>query len=431
MLCMKSELDLFAKKPVQTNVLKTEEIAYKPLSSLEKATTIEFLSLGHSDTYRDLSSIYLRLKVRLVADHNGKVHTDGKVGLVNNVLHSLFRQCSIYLNNKPIAQTDNNYNYRSYFENLLSYGSEAADIHLEGSGWILDTAGQMDVHDEKKNTGLDRRKALFAKSNTVELIGRIHGDLFNQPKFLINGVDLRIIFTLEKPEFYVLSNVEADTSCIEIQEATLYMNHVTINPNILIAHQAVLSKQPATYPYKRVEVKSYTVAPGSLTMSIDNAVVGQLPNLMLIGFVENTSYSGSRKLNPYNFQHCNVSSFYLVINGIQVPSQAIDFDYTNKDAPISMRGFESLFRGTNLHQMDRTHQVRKASFDAGYFLLAFDLTPDKSYSRQDCLHVLNQGIVRLEARFAQAIPKTLSVIVYTEYDATLEIDRDRNVYTSF
>lgn len=428
---MKSELDLFAKKPVQTNVLKTEEVAYKPLSSLEKATTIEFLSLGHSDTYRDLSSIYLRLKVRLVADHIGTKHTDDKVGVVNNLLHSLFRQCAIYLNNKPIAQTDNNYNYRSYFENLLSYGSEAADIHLEGSAWILDTPGQMDVHEEKKNIGLDKQKALFGKSNTVELVGRIHGDLFNQPKFLINGVDLRIIFTLEKPEFYVMSNVDANNSCIEIQEATLYMNHVTVNPNILVAHQAVLAKQNATYPYKRVEVKSYTVAPGSLTMSIDNAVVGQLPNLMLIGLVDNAAYSGARNLNPFHFQNWKMSNFYLVINGVQVPSQAIDFDYSNAAAPISMRGFESLFRGTNLHQMDRTHQVRKNFFDAGAFILAFDLTPDKSYSRQDCLHLLNQGIVRLEARFSEALTKTLSVIVYTEYDATLEIDRDRNVYTSF
>lgn len=428
---MKSELDLFAKKPIQTNVLKTEEVAYKPLSSLEKASTIEFVSLGHGETYRDLSSIYIRLKVRLVADHNNTKHVDGKVGVVNNLLHSLFRQCAIYLNGKPIAQTDNNYNYRSYFENLFSYGTESADIHLEGSCWVLDSSGEMDNHEEKKNVGLDKRKLIFQKSNTVELMGRIHGDLFNQPKFLINGVDLRIIFTLEKPEFYIMSAADANTSLIEIQEATLYMNHVTINPNILVAHQAVLSRQNAVYPYKRVEVKSYTVSPGSLTMSIDNAVVGQLPNLMIVGLVENTAYSGSRKLNPYNFQHFDMSQFHLVINGVQVPSQAIDFDFSNKEAPISMRGYESLFRGTNLHLLDRPHQVRKNLFDAGFFLLAFDLTPDQSYSRQDCLHLLNQGIIRIEARFAKAITKTLSVIVYTEYDGSIEIDRDRNVFTSF
>lgn len=33
--CMKSELDLFAQQPLQTNILKTEEVPYKPLTSLE------------------------------------------------------------------------------------------------------------------------------------------------------------------------------------------------------------------------------------------------------------------------------------------------------------------------------------------------------------------------------------------------------------
>lgn len=60
--CMKSELDLFAKPAIQTNVIKSEEVAYRPISSIDNASVIEFVSLGHGDTYRDLSSIYLKLK---------------------------------------------------------------------------------------------------------------------------------------------------------------------------------------------------------------------------------------------------------------------------------------------------------------------------------------------------------------------------------
>lgn len=331
---MKSELDVFSVKPVQSNVLKTEEVEYKPLSSLEKATTIEFLSLGHLDTYRDLSSIYLKLKVKLVADHTNKAHTDSKVGVCNNILHSLFRNCSLYLNGKPIAQTDNNYNYRSYFENLFSYGTESADIHLEGCGWSLDTAGEMDSMAEKKNLALDKRKKQFGKSQTVELMGRVHADLLNQPKFLINGIDLRLIFTLEKPDFYIMTDTAADTSYLQILDATLFMNHVTVNPSILLAHQAVLTKQNAVYPYKRVEIKTYTISPGSLTMTIDNAVLGQLPNLILIGILDNVAFNGSRSKNPFNFAHNKMTQLYLVINGVQVPQQPLDFDYSNPDAPI-------------------------------------------------------------------------------------------------
>lgn len=44
--CMKSELDLFSSLPVQSNILKTEEVSYKPIASLTNSSVIEFVSLG-------------------------------------------------------------------------------------------------------------------------------------------------------------------------------------------------------------------------------------------------------------------------------------------------------------------------------------------------------------------------------------------------
>lgn len=56
---MNSELELFRTKPMQTNIVKTFEVAYKPLTSLENSSVIEFASLANIDQYRDLSSIYI------------------------------------------------------------------------------------------------------------------------------------------------------------------------------------------------------------------------------------------------------------------------------------------------------------------------------------------------------------------------------------
>ena len=74
--CMKSELDLFKSIPVQSSILKTEEVAYKPIASLDNPNVIEFVSLGYGDTYRDLSSVYLKLRVRLLKDAKETPHTD-------------------------------------------------------------------------------------------------------------------------------------------------------------------------------------------------------------------------------------------------------------------------------------------------------------------------------------------------------------------
>lgn len=309
---MKTELDLFTAHPMQTNILKTEEIAYNPIASLDNPSSIEFMAVGNGDTYRDLSSVYLRLVVKI----------DSSPGVVNNLLHSLFRNCTIYLNNKAISQSDNNYHYRSYFEKILNYGKDAASTHLETTGWNLDT-GDMDSLD---GVEIKKRIKMYKNGAKVELMGKIHGDMFNQSKLLLNNVDLKVILNLEKSDFYMMTKPNVDSN-IKILTATMYMNHVTINPNILIAHHNILQKRPAIYPYKRVEVKSFTVYSGNHSLFLDNVVMGQLPNLLIFAMVSSKAYNGSRDKNPFNFQHFNLQRFSLSVNGMQIPSQALEFDF--------------------------------------------------------------------------------------------------------
>lgn len=439
--CMVSQLDLFTNVPIQSNILKTEEISYKPVTSIANNSLIEFCSLGHGDTYRDLSSMYLRLLVRLkkspttnyaaaqgeVLNQDGSILTPMKKaeggGVVNNLLHSLFKQCTIYLNGVAISQSDNNYAYRSYIETVLNYDERASSTHLVNSGFIIDTHGQMNSLDDK-NLGYVKRKEIFGASNQVELIGKVHADMLNQSKLLLNNVDLRVVFSLEKPEFYTL---EADngTSVIEIIDATLYLNHVTLNPGILLAHEQALSKKNAIYNYKRVEVKSYTVAGQNTSLSLDNVILGVIPNFILFCMLPNDAYTGKRSLNTYNFQHFNISNFYLTVNGLQIPNQPLVFDY-KQSPPISARAYSSLFKNVGIHYHNHGNLIKKEFFDSGCFLLCFDLTNDQSFSDQ-CANLLNQGTIRIDARFAEPLTNTITCLVYAEYDACIEIDRTRQV----
>lgn len=438
---MASQLDLFTNVPIQSNILKTEEISYKPVTSIANNSLIEFSSLGHGDTYRDLSSMHLKLLVRMkkndatnyepaqaaILNVDGSTLTPAKKGegggVVNNLLHSLFKQCTIYLNGIAISQSDNNYAYRAYFETVLNYDERASTTHLVNSGFIIDTHGEMNSL-EDKNLGYVKRKEIFSGSKLVELMGKVHGDMLNQHKLLLNNVDLRVVFSLEKPEFYTLEMANG-TSVIEIIDATMFLNHVTLNPGILIAHEQALSKRNAIYNYKRVEVKSYTVAGQNTSLSLDNCVLGLIPNFILFAMTSNEAYTGRRSLNPFNFETFSISNFYLTLNGVQIPNQPLVFDYTQKP-PISTRGYSNLFKNVGIHYHNHGNLIKKEFFDAGCFLLCFDLTNDQSFSDQ-CANLLNQGSIRIDARFSSPLPNTVTCLVYTEYDASIEIDRSRQV----
>lgn len=121
--CAKPELSFFEPKGVQYSIIQTEEQSFKPLSSIENSNIIQFGNQGNNDDYRNLDSTYIVLKVKLnhkqdekdgviVDDTEALTAANMKVSCVNNLLHSLFRQVTLTLGGKQIAQNNMNYSYR-------------------------------------------------------------------------------------------------------------------------------------------------------------------------------------------------------------------------------------------------------------------------------------------------------------------------------
>lgn len=421
--CMKSELDLFKPRIIQTNVLKTEEIAYKPLTSLENQSVIEFMCHGHGDVYIDLSSINLCVKIQLTKS-DGSVYKAADLnqpGVVNNMLHSLFRQVNVSLNGKNINTTDGNYSYRAYIETLLNFGEDASRTHLELSGWYADSKG---LDNLAALDGLTKRKALLNNSSVVELYGKVHADMLNQPLLLLNNVDVRLTFSLNKPEFYLLTDTANDDTVIKILEATIYLKQCTINPDVLIAHHNLLEQSNMKYHYKRCEVKSFTVASKGTSLNLDNIVLGQLPTNLIFFMVDNDAYTGIKKKNPFNLKHNKMTSCSLYVNGTETPNSSLSMDFTNSTQYA--RAYASIFSATGLLHSPHGNLITKEMYANGYFMVAYDLTSDQS-AKDGCSSLVNQGNIRFDARFESALTSSITCLIYMEFDATLEIDKHRNV----
>jgi len=136
-----SDFDIFARKPIQSSVLDTTEIAFKPIASIGQ-NDLEFHIPAVSDLYTNLN-IKLYVRGRLVkADGTSLAATD-KTGVVNNLLHSLFSQCAISLNGTSITSASELYPYRSYLETIFLYGSDAAATHLTNGFWYIDEGSML------------------------------------------------------------------------------------------------------------------------------------------------------------------------------------------------------------------------------------------------------------------------------------------------
>lgn len=423
--CTKSELDLFSIPPTQTSIEKGDWVQYKPLAALTDDSPIEFVIPGIGDEYIDLSHTMLNVQAKILQSNGLPLGDTDNVGPVNNWLHSLFTQVDVYLNQRLISTTGNTYAYRSYIETLLNYGPAAKKSHLTSSLWFTDTSGSMDSLDE--NNGYTSRRNFITKSALVDMIGHVHSDIFNQEKFLINGVEMRIRFIRSRDEFNLMA--KSSGFKVSITEANLYVRRMRINPSVLLAHSKILATTTAKYPITKVEVKNVTIPSGVQGKTLDNIFLGQLPKRIILGFVTNSAFIGNFKANPYNFQHFDLNFLSLYIDGRQIPSKPIQPNFTA--SKLFVHAYHTLYSGTGIHFLNEGNAISRSTYGNGNCLMAFDLTPDLSSNTMSHWNLVRHGCLRIEVRFEKALPETINCIIYGEFDNIVEIDKDRKVVVDF
>lgn len=429
--CTVSELDLHSGLNLQTSILSKREIAHYPVNSLDGANTIEFLSSGQTNTYRDLSNIMLKLKLNLVkADgtrFNSTVNTatDGKdkqPALITNTLHSLFKQIKISINNKLVLSQDL-YHYKAYFELLTNYNEKTLSSNFAGVGAILDTENAMDSFPGTSNTGALERKKLTDDSATICLYGRLSLDISNQPKLLINNLDLRFVLELESSQF-VLMEPDTNSSKVNISEAVLYLTHCEINPNVLLYHTQLLSKTPIQYPFMRTIMKTITLPSGIQNITIEHLFTGMLPSFMMIALIQNNAFSGTRSKNPLNLKYYKMKSIQLFKNNETIPQEPLEFN----NLELS-RAYTYMLQNIDAYNTKHTIVINPKNYLTGFFLNAFNLSPLSSLNT--CENISMDGNIRLNLQFSDNLPHTVTALIYATIPDVLEVNSDYNVTTRY
>jgi hypothetical protein len=429
---LKTELDIFALPPTQNSVEFGHYTTCRPLAPLSNNSPIEFVISGTSDEYIDLAHTMIYLQVKITKPENpspaGGAPAAGRnihnIAPINNWLHAMFSQVDVYLNQKCISPPSNCYNYRSYIENLLNYGKDAKSSHLQSSFWYKDTASHMEV---TGNAGHAKRKELTDGDKTIDLFGNIHCDIFNQDKYLLNGVELAIKFIPANTQFHLMSNIAQPNFSFEFITAELYVRKVKVNPTILLGHAEGLLRSSAKYPITRVDIKQITLPAPIQNKTLDNIYISTLPKRCIIGMVRNSAFNGNYESNPFKFENFDLNYLSVFIDSVQIPSKPFTPDFANGNF---IREYNSLFSGSGIHFSDNGNDISKHEYANGFTLFCFDTTPDLS-SNNTNWNVQKNGTLRIELRFANPLTESITIIVFSEFDSLIEIDRNRQIILDY
>ena len=425
--CSKAELDLFSIPPTNTSMESGSMVEHLPLSKPEEGP-LEF-DITSADEYVDLGRTFLYIKAKVVKRNKTNLDAGAKVGPVNLWLHSLFSQVDIQLNGKLVTPSVNTYPYKAYLETLLSYGSDAKESQLTSELWYLDTSpmNQVDPHAEGDdiNDGLAERGKFISESKSVEMMGRLHCDIFQQDRYLLNKVDMHIKLIRSPEQFHLMADGTAIRTIIE--DAVLYVRKVKINPTIVNEHNQKMSAgHLVKYPVRRAVVNTFTISQGSMSVNKDNIIMGQLPRRVVVGLVTNKAFNGTVDENAFNFQHFNLNYLALYLGGQQFPKKPLTPSFEHNHF---LRSYMTLFEGTGMLNDNRGHGIDRSTYKNGFALYAFDLTPDMAEGAHT--DPIKHGNIRMDIHFTTPLTQTVNVIVYAEYDNVLQIDRARTVITDY
>ncbi|XP_046615347.1 uncharacterized protein F54H12.2-like [Neodiprion virginianus] len=385
-----------------TSIEAGQWVHQKPVSSLTDDSPIEFVVPGNGDEYIDLAHAMLSVRVKLQPTAPGPPADEGNattphVTPVNNLLHSMFNQVDIFFNQKLVSPANNSYAYRAYIETLLNYAPPARKSYLSSALWYDSEEGVSDIYDADA-VGADRGsidlKRVMSNARTVDLIRHLHCDVFNEDKFLLNGVELYLRLERSRDSFCIM---EAENRHkLHILETSLLIRRMKISPGILLAHARTLTKGTAKYPVTRDEVKSFTIHAGVQAETLDNVILGQLPKRVIIGFV---------------------------------PTKPLQMSFGKDDLYVD--AYHTLFSGTGIHFLNERNGIDRQQFAKGNCLLAFDLTRDLSANCTSHWSLIKHGTLRVEVRFDDALKETVNCLVYAEFDNLIEVDAARQVITDF
>jgi len=99
------------------------------------------------------------------------------------------------------------------------------------------------------------------------------------------------------------------------------------------------------------------------------------------------------------------------VNGRQIPTEGLSQGMDHKKT--SVIGYRTFFEVLGIHHSNSGLQITHDMYISGYFMLLFDLTPDREASEGHTSHPDN-GNIRVELKFSKTLPERITCIFYLE-----------------
>ena len=313
---------------------------------------------GFVTTLRHLVSPSLKTPAAHVRLYRVPVDDGDLLYPANKLAHTLIKQLTCHLNGTLISPQNDSYAYKAYLETVLNYSAQEGHTLLRPQGWFpthhdmmttgLDfptplTANKLDdATPHAHYTALSRPKkaaVLFSDQEQVPyqggavrtLVFKPHSELFHLNKPLVPGVEIKLRFMFNSPDFFLNGVALHGRLTPQDLEMTFHLCQLTLSVPLYNTLDTARHsrREVAKYPTVRSEVRVFSHAANQLEFNEGNLYQGRIPDRLVVGLLHTLYYHGDVAYPPFSFQKFGLSHIEQLVRGEVYPASALELNHNN------------------------------------------------------------------------------------------------------
>ena len=426
---------LGGKVPIVDDVLSSQEQEFYPNTSLDE-NCIEFEFQTDRNCYVDLRQSFLALKLKFVkgsgydtyeSKEKKKEHKDesvvftetgtddsdeeeevARVTYVNNIMHSLFSNVELYIDNQQIYNSNGLYAHKSYISNTFkaAISEYKGVLHCEGYDYKQDPE---DTANPLPDPFFTRRIKLLRRLDGFMLYGNVGIGFFSTSELLYPNMKIRLRLNGARPNFYMIS--DNPNVSLGIVDCSLYTRRIALNDDYHKKRMDMLAYAPVEYNYLETLAKTFIITARQNQFIQENIFNNAPIRRIAITMTTNSAFTDSFTENPFWYQQFDLRQIRILRGGQPI----VDFDTAD-----NCRLYVSTLKAMNFQ--DDIPSIPTDDFKYHY-VLVFDLTSMQGATENCHYPELVGEPLRLELNFTNPLENVPELNVLGERMSSVAVDK--------
>lgn len=402
--------------------------------NLEEGSTIVMRVPADPESFTELCKTLLKFDFRVLTSDKEEITEADKVFLDQMGGHAFWKSVVVKVDGVEVSDM-NYYPYSSKMQILFGTSLENRQAILrQFDASSTRYFSKSDITQDTAHIGIYRNLyASVEKSKWVSITMPIFSDFLKSSQQLLPpGCEITLELKRAPTEF-TLCNSEKSPSkryLIELRNPSLYIRRINLKPSIKDQVMESL-KENGHLNFTRLEAKAIGVQRGSMSFRwLDIFNRGPVPGKIYITFASTSSIFGSISQMSTYFEHNNLSSLNVFLNGKSILVEPISLKYvTNSDGGISIEnsngreGYLTTCQVLNyFSEHDKPVHCSYQEYMGGGYLYAIDI----GNLMQDSI-----GCVDLELQFEPKTDKECTLLMFTEKLQSIALNKHQNYQNNF